>query len=251
MVTAILLSTMNYNQSFLSSISRENHSVIPPAEKSHFFSSQHNSIVRSALKDKTNAGHWEPNKLLDIFAKDIRSKKKAEVTTRLLQRIFNIRGPISQSNISHRIESEPVQQKWESSVHQVSMPQSYLAHVVQNDFKEMKKDQEEFKIEQLKRTLCEQEDFHLRGLMHYINTRQNTRFYQVDELIRLFEPTCMILGNYSDKVITKDEVLDTFTPNSVELLNLVFGRCKTLNDAPLSAKTRNLICEILALRFKQ
>ena len=242
---------MHYSPSFLSSNSKHNHSVLSPAEKSHFFASQHNSLARSALKDKTNAGHWEPNKLLDIFAKDIKHRKQGEVTTRLLQRIFNIRGPISQSNISHRLESESVERKWESPVSHVSMPQSYLAHVVQNDFKDVNKDQEAFKIEQLKKTLCEQEDFHLRGLLHYINARQNTRFYQVDELVRLFEPTCMTINKLSDKVITKDEVIEAFTPSSPELLNLVFGRCKTLEDTPFSAKTRNLICEILSLRFKQ
>jgi hypothetical protein len=242
---------MHYNQSFMSSISRDNHSAIAPVEKSNLFASQHNSLARSALRDKTNTQHWEPNRLLDIFAKDFRPQKKAEVTTRLLQRIMNIRGPISQSTVIRQNDSKAFDHKWESPSTKVSVHHSYNSHVIEKDFKEATKNQEAIKLEHLKRTLCEQEDFHLRGLLHFINARQNTRLYQIDELIRLLEPTTMILHNLPDKIITKDEVLETFTPNTSEHLNLIFGRCKTLEDVPMSAKTRNLICEILALKYKQ
>jgi hypothetical protein len=243
---------MHYSQSFLSLIPRDTHSDMPLAENSRFFGSQHNSIARSALRDKANAQHWEPNKLLDIFAKDIRAPKRSEVTTRILQRIFNMRGSISQSTIIGQKDNKPLDHPNDACplVHGSVPRSSYLSHVIQNDFKGVGDGQEECRLEELKHTLCQQDDFNLRGLLHYINARQNTRFHQVDELIRLFEPTCMTLDSLPDKIITKDDVIETFTPNTPEHLNLVFGRSKALDDAPFSAKTRNLVCEILALRYK-
>jgi hypothetical protein len=243
---------MLYNQSFLSSIPKENHSIDSPYEKSKLFKSHDFRVNnRNSGQSRFTERNIEPNRILGIFAKDIKSQKQSQTTTRILQRIFNIRKPLSETSKWRDEKIASASKKWSYADHIGEEKLRWSREAPTDNCNPNEVDKEREKLEILKAELFQESDFHMRSLLKFINDRQNTKFYQIDELMAFFKPNCILPDVWPTRIVMKDDIIEAFTPNTVELLNLVFDRSKNSEDSGcFSTNSRNLICQILALKFK-